>query len=132
MRSNRRMIAAALAALALLAAVPASAAERHLGSTRLSRLENDLDILKMPPCRTKGKVREIQVRVARGSVEIEKLWVRFDNGDIDRLDIRERIPEGGRSRWIDLEGRKRCIDAIGIIGDTEKSGDQARVDFFGR
>jgi hypothetical protein len=121
-----------LAALAFVLAGPALSDERHLGSTRLSKAENDVDVLRMPPCREKGRVSEVKLKVQKGSVEIEKLWVKFKNGEIDHLEVRERIREGGESRWIDLKGGKRCVAAIGIIGDTEGSRDQARVDFFGR
>jgi len=48
------------------------------------------------------------------------------------LTVRERIAQGGESRWIDLRGGERCIKAIGLIGDTERSRDQARVDVYGR
>jgi hypothetical protein len=123
---------ALLSALAFVLAAPALAEEKHLGSTRLSRQENDVDIIRMPACREKGRVSEVKLKVHKGSVEIEKLWVKFKNGEVDHLEVRQRIPEGGESRWIDLKGGKRCIASIGIIGDTERSRDEARVDFYGR
>ena len=129
MRMSRTI---ALFAATLALAAPALAAERHLGATRLSKAENDTDVIRMPPCREKGRISEVKMKVHRGTVEVEKLWVRFKNGEVDHLEVRERIPEGGETRWIDLKGGKRCIAAIGIIGDTEKSVDQARVDFWGR
>jgi hypothetical protein len=102
---------------------------RHLGSTRLSHAENDADVIRTectPP------VRAIKIRAARGAIEIQALWVRYGNGERDRLEVRERLAEGSESRWIDLRGGERCVREIGIIGDTEVSLDRARVDVFGR
>lgn len=112
-------------------APPAQAdAARLLGSTRLTKVENDKDVLVFNKCR-RG-INAVQLRAHRGQVEIERLWVRFANGARDELEVRDRIAEGGRSRWIDVKGRERCIKAIGVIGDTELSLDQARIDIWGR
>jgi hypothetical protein len=46
--------------------------------------------------------------------------------------VKDRIGQGSHSRWIDLRGGERCVKAIGIIGDTELSLDQARVEVWGR
>ena len=54
------------------------------------------------------------------------------NGEVDHLSVRERIGQGSETRWIDLRGGKRCVVAIGGVGDTEGSFDQARVDIYGR
>jgi hypothetical protein len=119
--------------LAIGAVLPGDAGAdpaRLLGSTRLARAENDTDALRFAKCR-RG-INAVQLRVARGSIEVERLWVRYARGTVDRLDVRERIRQGGASRWIDLRGGERCVKAIGIVGDTELSLDQARVDVWGR
>ena len=103
---------------------------KHLGSTRLSHSENDRDILRFRNCR--NGIREIQLRSSRGQIEIERLWVRYANGERDNLNVRDRISRGDATRWIDLRGGNRCIVEIGIIGDTERSRNQARVDIWGR
>ncbi len=118
-----------LATAAALMATTALAADRLLGSTFLARAENDKDVIHTS-CRP--RVAAIKLKAQRGQVEIEALWVRYKNGDRDRLAVRDRIAEGGESRWIDLPGGHRCVGAIGIIGDTELSRDQARVDVYGR
>jgi hypothetical protein len=123
---SRALATAMLAGLAFIA--PADDA-RHLGSTRLSHAENDADVIRTdctPP------VRSIKIRAARGAIEIQSLWVRYGNGERDRLEVRQRLAEGAESRWIDLRGGERCVKEIGIIGDTEGSADRARVDVFGR
>lgn len=103
---------------------------KHLGSTRLSHSENDRDVLRFRNCR--NGVHAIQLRSSRGQVEIERLWVRYANGERDNLNVRDRISKGGSTRWIDLRGGNRCVVEIGIIGDTERSRDQARIDIWGR
>jgi hypothetical protein len=103
---------------------------KHLGSTRLSLAENDIDVLRFRSCR--NGIHAIQLRSSRGQVEIERLWVRYANGERDNLNVRDRISQGGATRWIDLRGGDRCVVEIGIVGDTELSRDRARVDIWGR
>jgi hypothetical protein len=121
--------ALATSILAGLAFIAQADDVRHLGSTRLSHAENETDVIRTdctPP------VRAIKIRAARGAIEIQLLWVRYGNGERDRLEVRERLAEGSETRWIDLRGSERCVKEIGIIGDTEESLDRARVDVFGR
>jgi hypothetical protein len=116
--------------LALAATWPAHAGDgRLLGSTRLSRAENDTDVVSVA-CRP--KVSSIRLHAARGQVEIERVWVRYGNGKRETLAVRDRLAQGSETRWIDLAGGKRCVVAIGVVGDTELSFDQARVDVWGR
>ena len=79
-----------------------------------------------------GGIHAVQLRIGRGQVEIEKLWVRYAKGGIDYLPVQDRIGQGSHSRWIDLRGGERCVKEIGVIGDTELSLDQARVEVWGR
>lgn len=129
---NARSLAAALLVLALgmLVPLPAQAGDRLLGSTRLTKIENDTDVLVFRKCRQ--NIQALQLRVHRGQVEVERLWIRYANGRRQELEVRERIAKGGRTRWIDVRGLERCIKVIGIIGDTELSADQARVEIWGR
>ncbi len=117
--------------LAALLAAPfgAQARERLLGTTRLAHHENDVDVISVA---CKPRVQAIMVRAARGSAEIEHLWVRYGNGDRENLTVRSRIAEGAQTRWIDLAGGKRCVVAVGVVGDTELSIDQTRLDVFAR
>lgn len=117
------------AVLAIAVSSASASHERLLGSTRLARVENDRDVLHV---RCNPAVSAIRLHAARGQVEIERLWVRYGNGSRDTLDVRDRLPEGTSTRWIDLAGGKRCVVAVGIVGDTERSFDQARVDVWGR
>lgn len=119
-----------ISVLAAAAALPAHAGDgRLLGSTRLSRVENDTDVVGVA-CRP--KVSAIRLHAARGQVEIERVWVRYGNGKRETLAVRDRLAQGSDTRWIDLAGGKRCVVAVGVVGDTELSFDQARVDIWGR
>jgi hypothetical protein len=103
---------------------------KMLGSTRLSLQENNVDVLHFQRCRS--DIHTVQIRSKRGQIEVERLWLRYANGERESLTIRDRIRQGGTTRWIDLNGGNRCIVEIGIIGDTERSRDQARVEIWGR
>lgn len=103
---------------------------RKLGSTLLTRVENDRDVLRFASCRR--DINAIQLSVVGARVEIESLWVRYANGTGETLLVRDRIGKGGATRWIDLRGGERCISAIGVIGDSENAKRQARVTIWGR
>lgn len=129
---KKTMIAAMTLCIGFAATADAARYEqaRRLGTTKLSHIENDKDVLRFRTCRS--GVSAIQLRTSRGRVEIEKLWVRYENGNRDYLNVRDRISKGGATRWIDLQGGRRCIKEIGIIGDTERSFDRARVEIWAR
>jgi hypothetical protein len=118
-------------ALAWLAAAPALADDRVrlLGTTRLAHHENDVDVVSVA-CRP--RVGSIKLRAAKGQAEIESVWVRYGNGDRDTLHVRDRLRQGGETRWVDLAGGRRCVVAVGVVGDTERSLDQTRIEIYGR
>jgi len=107
---------------------------RRLGSTHLAKHEKDVDVIKLPPCgrRGRGRVHAVKVRAVHGQAEIESLWVRFQDGTTQSLPVRQRLSKGEETRWVDLAGGERCVREIGVVGDTELSYDQTRIDFFGR
>jgi hypothetical protein len=127
-----RRVLAILAVLCLCWVVitPAVAQDgRLLGATRLSHRERDLDILRLVPCQN---LRAIKLKARRGNAEIEALWVEYGNNARDRLPVRHRIAEGAETAWLDLRGAVRCVKAIAVVGDTELSFDQTRIEFWGR
>ena len=132
MKNTLKMCTAMLVLATGFMATQATAADepRRLGETRLTRAENDKDVLRFTKCR-RG-INAVQLRITRGQVEVEKLWVTYARGGVDRLEVKDRIAQGKESRWIDLRGGERCVKSIGIVGDTELSLDQARVEIWGR
>lgn len=66
---------------------------------------------------------KIKFIVTDAPVNIHRLVVTYDNGDPDRIPVRDSIKEGGESRVIDLEGRRaRSIRKIEFWYDTKGSG----------
>ena len=71
--------------------------------------------------------RKIKLKVADAPLNLTRLVVTYDNGEPDRLDVRQRIPRGGESRVIDLRGGKRSLRKIEFWYDTAGAG-QGRAD----
>ena len=59
-----------------------------------------------------GMYRAIQLKVSGGPVEFAKVIVHFGNGTSEPLELRERIPAGGKTRVIDLPGARRVIQSV--------------------
>lgn len=56
--------------------------------------------------------RSIQLEVKGGAIEFQRVVVHFDNGADHDVEIRDRIPNGGRTREIDLPGDRRRIRSV--------------------
>lgn len=56
--------------------------------------------------------RAILLEVRDGAVEFNRVLVHFENGGDQDVNIRERIPSGGRTRAIDLPGDRRRIRSV--------------------
>jgi hypothetical protein len=104
-----------------------------LGQTVLN-YRADLDFVHVPsPCFGPGekRVEKVLLKVKRNAADIDYLAVRYANGAIDRLPIRERFAQGSTSRWIDLRAGERCVAALALVGDTETFGPKALVEIYG-
>lgn len=94
-------------------------AQTLLGSRNVSdRVDHDKIIVTA----ARGDFRRVQFRVSRRPIEIHRIVVHYGNGGDDRLDVRERISPGGRTRWIDLRGRDRVIRSIELWYDANSIG----------
>src|SRR6185436_11071696 len=51
-----------------------------------------------------GRFRSIQLRVRGGAVEFQRVVVHYADGEPEEVAVRERIPDGGMTRPIDLRG----------------------------
>src|SRR5262245_1225299 len=78
-------------------------------------------------------LRRIKFKVTDAPLHITRLIVTYDNGEPDRLDVRERIERGGESRAIDLRGvGQRSLRKIEFWYDTAGVGrGRADVTVFG-
>ena len=77
--------------------------------------------------------RRIKFKVTDAPLNIKRLIVTYDNGEPDRLDVRERIEKSGESRNIDLRGAgQRSLRKIEFWYDTAGVGrGRADVTVFG-
>ena len=63
--------------------------------------------------------RQIKLKVTGGPVHILNMDIYFENGDKFDVSIRNRIPQGGESRVIDLPGGSRSIKKIEFWYETK-------------
>lgn len=61
---------------------------------------------------SRGGFREILFEVQGGAIEFQRVVVHFENGEDHRVDVRDRIRSGGRTRAIDLPGDRRNIRSV--------------------
>ena len=122
--------------LALVCSSTAWAEPARLGAIRLSD-HPERDVLDLPGCEDSENdpVTRLMLRVNDYTAEITTLEVKFHNGDVQSLEVRNRFEPGTESRWIDLSGDARCIAKIRVGGDTNTigraPGKQAQVVFWG-
>ena len=50
--------------------------------------------------------RRIKFKVTDAPLNMQHMVVTYDNGQPDKIDVRQNIPQGGESRVIDLQGRR--------------------------
>lgn len=77
--------------------------------------------------------RRIKFKVTDAGLNLKRLVVTYENGEPDRIDVRQDIPKGGESRQIELAGAgQRRIRRIEFWYDTKGvfSG-RANVTVFG-
>jgi hypothetical protein len=123
------LTAAVVAAFAVGAAGSANAAEQ-LGCQSVGFIA-DRDSIAVG--RAEGRFTAIQLRVSKNAIEMRDLKVIYANGELDDLQVRSSIPDGGQTRWIDLRGNKRAIRSIELsYASRPNFKGQARVCVYGR
>lgn len=95
------------------------------------RVDRRLDRDVIPVGRREGRFSKIALEVKDNDVEIKDLKVFFLRGPPQDVQVRERIPEGGRTRPIDLMGDDRIIDRIELVYRTRGRGERATVAVYG-
>ncbi len=144
-RTNRRQRASCLVIVALVAlASTALAQDRKVSQPRrgapgqwrvIGQLEagfkadHDEIVVRGPF----DDFRKIKFGVTGADLNIQHLVVTYDNGEPDKIDVRQNIREGGESRQIDLRGAgKRSIRKIAFWYDTKGMlKGRAKVTLFG-
>jgi hypothetical protein len=90
---------------------------RLIGQTHADHAaDHDTIVVKGPY----DNFRKIKFKVTDAPLNMQHMVVTYDNGQPDRIDIRQNIPQGGESRAIDLRGvGKRSIRRIDFWYDTK-------------
>lgn len=121
-------------ALVLLALATSPVAADPDGWVRLGRVavtdRIDRDVIELGAKR--GDFEAIRIEVKRKAVDFHRVEVRFMNGDKQEIELREKIPAGGSSRVIDLEGGDRVVESILLVYDAKSLGGRAVVTVLGR
>jgi hypothetical protein len=81
----------------------------YLGQTTVNG-QRDFDRIGIG--RSEGRFQSIQLRVAGGPVEFQRVVVNYSNGASEEVEVRDRIPAGGQTRAIDLRGGERSISSV--------------------
>ena len=80
-----------------------------------------------------GLYRAIQLKVQAGPIEFFKVIVHYGNGQSEPLEIREKIPAGGKTRVIDLPGERRVIQGVEFYyAKANKASARPKVRLFGK
>lgn len=134
----------ALLAAAALAALPARAGEQVvkgkpapkgawvvIGQTHANHTaDHDGIVVKGPH----DNFRAIKFKVTDAPLHMQHMVVTYDNGQPDKIDVRQEIAKGGESRVIDLKGiGQRHIRRIDFWYDTKGLlNGKADVTIFGK
>jgi len=111
-------------------AVDSAAKWDYLGESNVDG-HADHDTIKVGV--TAGLYRAIQLKVSGGPVEFAKVIVHYGNGQSEPLEVRERIPAGGKTRVIDLPGERRVIKSVEFFyAKADRISMRPRVRLFGK
>ena len=111
-----RKISAVMFAMLLVVTAASSASAQNgrwslLGERHIDgRVDND----KIDVGKDNGTFRAIQFRVQGGTVNFDRISVKYLNGEHEEIDVRSEIPAGGKTRVIDLPGNRRVIESISM------------------
>jgi hypothetical protein len=90
---------------------------RLLGVSVLDAPEGDRDVV---PVACRPRVAAIKLRSVAGTAEVRRVALTYGNGERDVIRIRDVLPRGEETGWIDLAGRQRCVTSITVVGDAER------------
>jgi hypothetical protein len=70
-----------------------------------------------------GRFTKVVVEVNGNGIEVRDLELHFGDGSKQDVQVRQQIPQGGRTRVIDIEGAARVINRVVIVYKTEDRAD---------
>ena len=79
-----------------------------------------------------GRFHAIQLRVRGGAIEFQRVLIHYADGEPEDIVVRERIPEGGNSRSIELRGYERYIKSLELWYSRGDWHTRPEVQLFGR
>jgi hypothetical protein len=102
-----------------------------IGSTKVTGGGVDYDIIRVTG--PGDNFRKLKFKVTKSGLNMIRMVVTYDNGSSEKINIRQNIPEGGKSRVIDLRGGKRSIRNIQFwYEDKGFLNGRAKVTIYGR
>ncbi len=101
---------------------------RYLGD---SHVDGSVDHDSIRVGRSDGSFRAIQLRINGGAIHFERVVVRFGNGTQEEIPIRSRIPDGGKTRAIDLPGERRMIQSVDLWYSKDRWSRRPKVTLYG-
>jgi hypothetical protein len=102
----------------VLVAVSNGAAQAQRGGRwvllGVRHIDGRMDSDKIDVGRDNGKFKAIQFRVDGGTVMFERIHVKYLNGESEDIGVRSEIQDGGKTRQIDLPGKRRVIESVSM------------------
>jgi hypothetical protein len=138
-----RLTALALAALVLTTlALPGTSearprrdrGARHWEALGTLNVSDAADHDTLPVTAGRGTFRSLKLEVLDRAVQFRDMKIHFANGETQDVALRDKIPAGGESRVIDVEGPgDRVIRSIELRYDAQSLlGKKARVRVYGK
>src|SRR5579862_8223948 len=120
--------------LGLVLVVLASSLTSYAGGRRVylgrAHVDGARDHDNISVGRYEGRFRALQIEVRGGAIEFGRVVVHYGNGENQELEIRRRIPAGGRTREIELAG-DRLIRSVEFWYGKDNWRTRPEVKLFG-
>jgi len=118
---NRMMMLASAGALAALAASPGSAQSGNWRTVGFKTVSGgtDVDRINVPGGR---RWHQVRLCVFNAPLRMRDFDIRFDNGQRQDVNVRQRFRPGTCTRNIDLNGRVRDIDWVRLKYEPIRRG----------
>ena len=131
MTSRNLIRVASLMALLLTVGVAADAQRGYWQSLGTAHVDGgrDHDRIRV---NARGSFTGLQLGIKGGEIDFQRVVVHFENGGEQELAIRERIPDRGKTRPIDLNGERRRIESIEFWYSKPSWRSRPRVQAWGR
>jgi hypothetical protein len=129
---RRKLILPMLALFLVAASFTTAHARRgrlvYLGNAHVDG-STDHDSIKVG--RSDGTFRAIQLRISGGAINFDRVVVRYGNGTSEEIAIRNRIPDGGQTRVIDLPGERRILQSVDLWYSKDRWTRRPKVSLYG-